>query len=805
MLSDHAEQLGEVEICRNPGAPGHDSWVCRLYRTWPRAAFFVMNAAYSWSDERWGFCGEDGRRCLDAAGAVWRQIQAAAEAAYDRTPACRFTSFVGYEWTAGAGTSGNLHRNVLFRNAQVPALPISVMETGHTAADLWDRLESDCLAGTPGCEVLVIPHNANLDGGGAMFGSAVEIWGEIGAAEAARRARFEPLIEIMQHKGDSECLLAGDTTDEACGFEKFPYDDMSAATEIPFVERTAPQRVQFVREAFKRGLAIERAHGANPFRAGVVASTDTHLGTPGLTAERDFPGHGGAGVPADDVDLPPLPDRPLFNPGGLAVVWAEENTRDALFAGMERRETYGTSGTRPVVRLFAGGELPADLCERDDFAASGYAHGVPMGGVLDGAAAAAPRVAVLALRDPAPEAADLERIELVKGWIDEAGRTHERVMTVAGGDTGATVDLATCGRRGTGHGRLCAVWEDPEPAPEAFYYARVLENPSCRWTQWACLEAGGRLCRPGDRGRGPRGLLRPRSPSHDPRTRVDLAGLGGPVKRPLLRFFVLGLALFVAEGVWRAQAGPPPPAPLPPGVAATDDELWFREALALGAHESDAIVRRRLARNMRFALGEEDARSDAELVEEAIAMGMHETDLVVRRRLVQKMKLAIHELVRRTPPDEDELAAYLEANAERYTEPARVQLTQIYFRDEARASAALAGGLGEPEAVGHVGDALPIPRALPPHSEAELARQLGPDFAKPAFDAPLETWSGPIASAYGFHLVWIHERRPAVRSALEVVRSEVRESLLHERAEAAVAEATRALRARYGLDGANSS
>jgi hypothetical protein len=489
-VTDHAEQIGELHVCKTPGAPGHGSLVCLLYRNWPRAAFFVMNAAYSSGGERFGFCGESGARCLEAAQHVWRDTQAAAEEAYDRSAACRFTSFVAYEWTSGVDSGKNLHRNVIFRNAHVPRLPISTMETGPNAAQLWDALARECVAGTPGCDALTIPHNSNLDGG-LMFQSARALGAPIDAAEARIRSRWEPLVEVYQHKGDSECLLGGDTSDEACGFEKLPYDNFGGRYFA--FRREPPQRVQYVREALKRGLAYERELGANPFRFGLLASTDTHLGTPGLASERGFPGHGGAGA-ADASELPPgLPDDVEFSPGGLAVVWAEENSRDALFAAMQRREVYGTSGTRSVVRFFGGFALPAKLCGDPEFVAKGYAHGVPMGGELRATPqSAAPRFAVLAAKDAGSRAepgADLERVQIVKGWLDARGAAHERVIDVAGGATGASVDPRTCEPRGRGHARLCGVWQDPsfDPAQPAFYYARVLETPSCRWSQRVCV------------------------------------------------------------------------------------------------------------------------------------------------------------------------------------------------------------------------------------------------------------------------------------------------------------------------------
>ena len=338
--------------------------------------------------------------------------------------------------------------------------------------------------------MLTIPHNSNLDGG-LMFQSARAIGGEIDASEAKLRARWEPLVEVMQHKGDSECLLGGDTTDEACGFEKLPYDNFGGRYALVGAE--APKRSQYVREALKRGLALEAYLGANPFRYGLIASTDTHLGTPGFASERTFVGHGGAGASSPSALPPGLPDALEFGPGGLAVLWAEATPRDALFAAMQRREAYGTSGTRPAVRFFGGFDLPADLCSDPEFVAKGYAHGVPMGGELRAAAQSpAPRFAVLATKDPGSRGepgSDLERVQIVKGWLDAHGALQERVLDLAGGANHATVDPRTCQQSGHGQVRLCSVWQDPAFAASerAFYYARVLENPSCRWSQRICV------------------------------------------------------------------------------------------------------------------------------------------------------------------------------------------------------------------------------------------------------------------------------------------------------------------------------
>jgi hypothetical protein len=504
-VTDHAELLGEAHVCGTPGLEGHDSWVCRLYRGYPRAAFFVMNLRASTGDafeppRRFAFCGEGGKRCVEAARTPWREIRDAAEAAYDRSADCAFTTFVGYEWTGAAGPGNNTHRNVIFRNAAVPDLPASFIETPAPEL-LWRRLRDDCLDAPNGCDALVIPHNSNLSAG-RMFAVLHADATEMTADEARMNAALEPLVEVMQHKGSSECMRGVDTADEQCGFEILRENNFSGRY-VPYLAEKPVAR-QFVRAILREGLAQEAKLGVNPFKFGLVASTDTHLGAAGSVEESGaYPGHGGAGTPARDGLPVGLPDAWDFNPGGLAGVWAEENSRDSLFAALRRKETFGTSGPRLSVRFFGGWSFGEDWCRSTDLAARGYAGGVPMGGDLPASPTGiAPRFAVAALRDP--EGAPLERIQIVKGWLDAENETHERVFDVAGAANGADVDIRTCQPRGAGADSLCAVWTDPEfeRSARAFWYVRVLENPTCRWTTRACNAAGVRCDDPATIGEG---------------------------------------------------------------------------------------------------------------------------------------------------------------------------------------------------------------------------------------------------------------------------------------------------------------
>ncbi|MCY4428304.1 MAG: DUF3604 domain-containing protein [Halieaceae bacterium] len=513
-VTDHAEFLGEIRICTAPGSDGYWHPVCIAHRHFPQLSFATL-AAYGMSaKKRWSMCGDNLENCQDTVGEVWQEVQDYTEAAYDRSSDCSFTSFVGYEWTGTVGGGNNLHHNVVFRNEIVPDYPLSWIESP-SAAHLWEYLEQECAENLPGCDAVFIPHNSNLSSG-LMFESAS---GQIDALptqaltaeEATRRAYWEPLFEIMQHKGSSECdNRSAWTEDEFCGFEKLGYDSFAGKntgrnlnwiryfvdTEDQPVTRL-PEPNNFARYALKKGLRQQAELGANSFKFGLIASTDTHIAAPGLTMERNHPGHGGGGKDARDGVPKGLPDELEFGPGGLAVLWAEENTRDALFSAMRRREAYGTSGTRPVLRFFGGWDYAAELCESPEMVAAGYAGGVPMGGDLPAkpeSVEGGPKFVVSAVQDPGSPnqpGNPLQRIQIIKGWY-AGGELREQVLDVAGGPNDASVDLSTCEQSGSGSQDLCAVWQDTkfDPQAHAFYYARTLENPSCRWSQHICIASG---------------------------------------------------------------------------------------------------------------------------------------------------------------------------------------------------------------------------------------------------------------------------------------------------------------------------
>jgi len=522
-VTDHAEYLGPLSVCTTPGSFGYSSERCAIVRgDASDGSLFDMGQRLAAvhiapgevdgvAFDRTGLapevCGEDEEVCRAAKRSVWQQIQAATER-HD-TP-CRFTTLHGYEYSA-APEQSKLHRNVIFRNAVVPEIPVSSLDEP-TALGLWRSLARDCNDAGTGCEALAIPHNSNLSNGRTF---TVPYRGEPLAdqiAHARLRARMEPLVEIMQIKGDSECRngmfgVAG-ARDELCEFEKLrqwwvdPEDCGEGVGGGALAGLGCASRLDFVRYALVEGLREADRIGVNPYKLGLTASTDAHNGNPGDVEETSAQGWAGSGdaTPQQRVSGRTRNDRfVLFsNPGGLVGVWAEENRREPIFDALARREAFGTSGPRIEPRLFGGWDYPDDLCDQADLLEQGYARGVPMGADLPAhTGAGAPVFVSTAARDPGTTDAPggkLQRIQIIKGWVGDDGRFHQAVYDIAGDhDNGAGVDPATCRPSGPGADALCAVWRDPDfdPARRSVYYARVVENPSCRWNAWHCLELEG--------------------------------------------------------------------------------------------------------------------------------------------------------------------------------------------------------------------------------------------------------------------------------------------------------------------------
>ncbi len=507
-VTDHAEFLGPIKICTSdPFTLGY--WFPACIATRSQIYIAQLLAADYWS--KIGVADTSLNKaksfvckladCDKAELEAWRDEQQAAEAHYDRSEACSFTTFVGYEYTDAPNYS-NLHRNVIFRNENVIDRPISAYDTGaYNFQNLWQHLREECWNSDSGCDVMTIPHNSNL-AGGLMFPDPRN------EQEAIDRLAFEPVVELVQHKGASECRfdrLLGrgvGTEDELCDFEQIKADNLamlgSVGGEVQ-TERGASVGVDsfgqrnMVRNALKAGVSYQQKEGINPFKMGFIGSTDTHSAMPGATEEASYEGHLGR----RDAGSRNVQDHFFSNAGGLAVVWAEENRRDAIFDGIRRKEAYATSGTRPVVRFFGGWQLDESLCESADMVAKAYQQGVPMGGDLSAApGSGAPRFLVAATKDPGTPrnpGNDLQRIQIIKGWSDANGVAHEQVFEVAGNPhNGATVDPQSCAPKGEGYANLCKVWQDPgfDAEQNAFYYARVVENPSCRWSTLQCKKFG---------------------------------------------------------------------------------------------------------------------------------------------------------------------------------------------------------------------------------------------------------------------------------------------------------------------------
>jgi hypothetical protein len=497
VISDHAEYLGTVANCTNPDLPGYEHPQCELYRGDPAASFASFGLITSQVPEEAHYpdlCGDSGVHCLEAGANVWQQIQADAAAAHDASSACEFAAILGYEWTPNPRTN-NLHRNVIFRSDVVPSRAVGYFDEKYVE-DLWAHLREECIDAGTGCDVLTIPHNPNL-ADGTFFEPFDKNGDPIDSSYAEERAFMEPIFEIYQHKGDSECLPGQTISDELCGFEKLPYANFASITVNVF---TDPDPRDFLRAALGQGMKHRERLGTNPFKHGFVASTDTHIAAPGHTAERGYAGHGNVGKGATATEFETgLVDYPYNSAGGLAVVWAEENSRDAIFAAMRRKETYGTSGPHIVVRFFGGWSYPASMCDDPELARIGYERGVPMGGDLPAPAGGeAPTFVLSAIQDPGTEevpGTPLQRIQIVKGWLDASGELQAQVFDVGGNpDNGASVDIDTC-EPDPGQGgfaELCETWTDPsfDATRPAFYYARVIENPVCRWSTWQCNADG---------------------------------------------------------------------------------------------------------------------------------------------------------------------------------------------------------------------------------------------------------------------------------------------------------------------------
>ena len=503
-VTDHAEAIGELITVQNADEPGHKAILPRLFR----AIHEPDEPNYSIHDPDNPVYIDTSRQrklfntALHNAGVenpthprffrgykttakAWDIILDAAEKFYEPG---KFTTFAGYEWSQFRGRA-HLHRNIIFRDMMLPDYPLSSFELKHEEA-LWTWLQHIT---DEGATAMAIPHNTNLADGGA-FSDRNANGNPMTTEYAQLRQDFEPLIEIHQAKGSSEVHAAFWKNDEFAGFENYAH--------------SPPQKNNYVRWALKKGLEHEHTHGVNPFKFGIIGSTDTHTATPGKVAENSNTGNNAIAdfFPEARAAQRWVLDESLLvyevvNPGGLVAVWAEENTRGYIYDALKQKECYATSGSRIQLRFFGGNGFKGDYNSNDALVNDGYANGVPMGRDLPNNTANASFL-IWAKKDSI--GAGLDRLQVVKGWHKD-GELHEKIFNVALSDdrrvngdgtvldNGATVDLKT-GAFSTDLGaeELLVVWNDPEFDPEAkaFYYVRVIEIPTASWQLWDQIRYG---------------------------------------------------------------------------------------------------------------------------------------------------------------------------------------------------------------------------------------------------------------------------------------------------------------------------
>ncbi len=490
--TDHAAYIAEMQAAQIEGTPGYDHpslQELRNLQTYEEQEKWfldtvVANARGSGAQHTAFYPGDDVYR------SGWQVMIDAARDHYDPGT---FTTLVAYEWTSAPG-GGNMHRNVIFRDMHVPDAPFSSIDS-MDEEKLWAWMSAQEAAGST---LLAIPHNSNASKG-LMFETEDNSGQPFDTAYARARSHFEPLIEMMQIKANSEVHRKFWPADEFADFENG--DSFSS-----YSGRTIAKQ-NFVRDAVVQGLRHEQNLGANPFKLGFVGGTDSHNGTPSDVIESNYIGsHGGADGSVErrrDGEIPGWIKGPDANPGSITGVWAPRNTRGDIYDALRARETFATSGPRISPRFFAGanlGPLPSDARELVE---RGYAEGLPMGSTLSGLTQA-PTFFVHATKDA--NGANLDRIQIIKGWVTADGETKERIYDVVVSDgrpinaegrcttpVGNTVDLTTATYRNSiGAVQLTGSCTDPEfdPDQHALYYSRILEIPTPRWTTYDAVRAG---------------------------------------------------------------------------------------------------------------------------------------------------------------------------------------------------------------------------------------------------------------------------------------------------------------------------
>jgi len=457
IVSDHSEFLGVTDECLvDPSEPYYNGPYCTWlqgqaanFNTIPAAwaATCAFNDTTCIANRTADVCKSHPTECANEEADVWSLEQANANGfdSYGHMNGqCTFTAFNAYEWTATPG-GNTMHRIVLFANDQVPSTPLDYLHYP-SVVSLMNGLNAQCINAGTGCDVITMPHNPNLSGGQA--------WNMIGGAtEASLRAQFDRLAEVHQHKGNSECPpTANGGTDPDCNFEQLNSD--LSGSQV------------YVRDGLKLGLSNWSSSRVDPFQFGLQASTDNHYAVPGKVEEYSWDGFLAELDDSADKRLSSFADH---NPGGLTGVWATQNTRDALFTSLKNREVFATSGPRMQVRFYQTWNSSVDYCQDANFPQEIVdAGGIPMGGTM-APQAGNPNFVIWAKEEDMP----IVRIQVIKAWLGSDGMVHEQVNPVWSGSSAMP----------------CVTWTDTSPPGAtypAFYYARVFQQSTARWSDFDC-------------------------------------------------------------------------------------------------------------------------------------------------------------------------------------------------------------------------------------------------------------------------------------------------------------------------------
>ena len=495
-VTDHSEYMGVMKMMIDPDHEFFDLDIAKEVRSSDNAtsveAFRKIGFTIARNEPMESLNLESIRKT------TWQRIVDIANEHYEPGT---FTTFPAYEWTSSPGDSlgdipfaRNLHRNVIFKGDKVPEIPYSSFDS-QNPEELWQWMDQQR---GQGVELMAIPHNGNMSDG-LMYALSQYEGKPITKEYAEARMRNEPINEVVQIKGQSMSHPVLAPNDEFADFELFQY---TFATVVP--PPSKPQN-SFVREAFQNGLKFQNELGANPFQFGLIGSSDGH-NSGGAVEEDNYFGKFGV---RDGTAEKRMNSTGRFmsskemSAAGLAGVWASENTREAIYGAMARKETFATSGTRLKVRLFAGYDFDQLDLDSDDWVTQAYSRGVPMGGDINNHNSQTPQLAIWAIKDA--EGANLDRVQVIKAYLDQDGNPRERIYNVAWSDdrqpdeagnippVGSTVDVSEATyTNDIGAVELKALWTDPDfdPDVESMYYLRVLEIPTPRWSTYDAKTLG---------------------------------------------------------------------------------------------------------------------------------------------------------------------------------------------------------------------------------------------------------------------------------------------------------------------------